>query len=153
MRYKAWADAALIDSLLAMPALTQTTEGGYVTTIVRHFHTVDCIFKAHLQGVAHGFTSPNPPEPATLEELQPLVAATDAWYVDYTRELDARALSETLDVTFTDGAQQRLTRADMLLHVALHGGGHRAQVGALLQLRGATPPPDRYTNYLKQSAA
>lgn len=153
MRYKAWADAALIDSLLNLPALAGTTEGGYVTTIVRHFHTVDCIFKAHLQRVPHGFSSPNPVEPATLEELQPRVAATDAWFVDYTRTLDERALGEVLDVTFTDGAQQRLTRSDMLLHVALHGGGHRAQVAALLQLRGATPPPDRYTNYLKQNAA
>lgn len=153
MQYKCWADAELFATLRGLPELAGTAEGSYAATIVRHFHTVDCIFKAHLQGVPHAFTSPNPPEPATLEELQPRVAAIDAWYVEYTRQLDERAASELLHVTFTDGTEQRLSRSDILLHVALHGGGHRAQIGALLQLRGATPPPDRFTNYLRQCAA
>lgn len=77
MRYKRWADADLMQTVLALPPVTGRPEGGYITTIVRHFHTVDCIFRAHLLGIPHGYTSPNPPEPAALSELRECV---DAWF-------------------------------------------------------------------------
>jgi uncharacterized damage-inducible protein DinB len=81
--------------------------------------------------------------------LQQRVAAIDAWYVDYTRTLDERDLAESLQVTFTDGQQQVLTRSDILLHVSFHGAGHRGNVGILMKLRAAEPPPDRFTNYIR----
>jgi uncharacterized damage-inducible protein DinB len=149
MRYKAWADADLLRAAIALPALGTAPEGGYVTAIIRHFHTVDCIFRAHLLGIPHPYTSPNPPEPATLSELQPRVAEIDAWYVEYVRNLEERALGEVLCVTYTDGEQQLLTRSDILVHVSQHGGGHRAQVGLLFRMLGADPPPDRFTNYIR----
>lgn len=148
MLYKAWADAELMKTLLGLPAAMPSPEDGYVTAIIRHFHTVDCIFRAHLLGIPHGFDSPNPTEPATLSELQPRTAATDAWFVEYTRTLDERDLGEALHVTFTDGQEQVMTRSDILLHISLHGAGHRGQVSVLLRKCGATPPPDRFTSYL-----
>jgi uncharacterized damage-inducible protein DinB len=151
MRYKLWADVDLINTVLAHPALDAAPEGPYFAAIIRHYHTVDCIFRAHLLGIPHGYTSANPAEPATLAELQPLVRAIDDWYVEYTRQLDERALGQPLDVTFTDGQQQVLTRLDILLHVSLHGAGHRGQIGLLLRKCGAEPPPDRFTNYLRQA--
>jgi len=153
MCYKRWADADLIRAAMAFPALANTPEAGYITAIVRHFHTVDCIFRAHLLGVAHEYTSANPAEPATLPELEQRVAAIDQWYVDYTRDLDERALDHALRVKFTDGAEQVLTRADILLHISLHGASHRGNVGILMRLRGAELPPDRFTSYLSRLAA
>jgi uncharacterized damage-inducible protein DinB len=150
MRYKAWADTDLIDAVLARPDLMTVKEGQYATAIIRHYHTVDCIFKAHLLGVPHGFTSPNPAEPATVAELKPLVRAVDDWYVAYALGLDEGELAEKLNLTFTDGEQQLLTRSEILLHVALHGGGHRGQVSLILRMFGATPPPDRLTSYLNR---
>lgn len=152
LRYKAWADAALLDSVLALPTLRTAPEGGYVTAIVRHFHTVDRIFKAHLLGVPHEYTSTNPAEPATLAELRPVVSTVDDWYVEYARQLDARDLAQAVRVTFTDGQQQALTRSEILHYVSLHGAGHRGQVALLLRMVGAEPPPDRLTNYLRQHA-
>jgi uncharacterized damage-inducible protein DinB len=150
MQFKAWADAKLIDAVTALPDLLGTPEGQFIPAIVRHFHTVDCVFKAHLLGVPHGYASVNPPEPASLSELRPRVSAIDDWYVDYSRHLDERDLTQVLDVTFTDGARQLLTRSDILLHVSLHGMGHRAQVAVLMRRFGAEPPPDRFTSYLNQ---
>lgn len=149
MQYKRWADADLIERSLAQPALMAAPEGAFVTAIIRHYHTVDCIFRAHLLGIPREYTSPNPPEPATLPELQERVSAIDAWYVDYTRNLDERDLGQALQVTFTDGQQQVLTRSDILLHVSLHGSGHRGSVGLLMRKCGVEPPPDRFTNYLR----
>lgn len=150
MRYKQWADADLLRVVLAAPALAGVPEGGYATAIIRHFHTVDCIFRAHLLGVAHGYTSSNPSEPAALSELAPRVLDVDEWYVEYASRIGEQDLAEPLRVTFTDGAAQVLTRAEVLHYVSLHGAGHRAQVSLLLRMRGAEPPPDRYVNYLRE---
>jgi uncharacterized damage-inducible protein DinB len=152
MRYKRWADADLIQAALALPATFPTKELGYIAAIIRHYHTVDCIFRAHLLGIPHKYTSPNPPEPATLAELQTCVAEIDDWYVSYASKLDPRALAEVLDVTFTDGAQQFLSRAEILLHISQHGAGHRGQVALLLKLCGVEAPPDRFTNYVRSVA-
>jgi uncharacterized damage-inducible protein DinB len=149
MQYKAWADADLLKTLLAAPEFSSQPEGRLVVAIIRHFHTVDCIFRAHLLGVPHAYTSANPPEPAAISELQQRVSAIDEWYVEYTRSLDERALAEVLDVKFTDGQQQRLTRSDILLHVTLHGTSHRGNVGLLMKKCGVEPPQDRFSTYLR----
>jgi uncharacterized damage-inducible protein DinB len=153
MRYKRWADAELMKTVVELPALAGTREEGIVTAVVRHFHTVDCIFKAHLLGVPHEYTSANPAEPATLAELRPRVAAVDEWYVAYTRDLDERDQGEVLNVTFTDGKALALTRLDILLHVTLHGAYHRGNIGVLLKLSGAEPAPDGIPAYVRQLAA
>jgi uncharacterized damage-inducible protein DinB len=149
MRYKRWADADLLKAALALPTAFPAREAGYIIAIIRHYHTVDCIFRAHLLGIPHHYTSPNPPEPATLSELQQCVGEIDEWYVDYASRLDERDRDEVLTVTFTDGQEQTLTRADILLHVSQHGTGHRGQVSLFMKLNGVEPPPDRITNYLR----
>jgi uncharacterized damage-inducible protein DinB len=149
MRYKCWADADLLKAALALPSHFPAKEAGYITAIIRHYHTVDCIFRAHLLGIPHNYTSPNPAEPAILSELQQRVREIDAWYVDYASDLDERDLSEVLNVKFTDGQEQTLSRSDILLYVSQHGAGHRGQVTLFMKLSGIEPPPDRFTNYLR----
>lgn len=151
MRYKQWADADLLRAALALPADFPAKEAGYISALIRHYHTVDCIFQAHLLGVPHNYTSPNPAEPATLGELQQRVNAVDAWYVDYTSKLSERELREVLQVTFTDGAQQALRRSDILLHVSQHGTGHRGQVSLFFKLFGLEAPPDRFANFVRSA--
>ncbi|HEX6241230.1 MAG TPA: DinB family protein, partial [Polyangiales bacterium] len=137
LRYKRWADTELMASALTLSWFGRMLVGKYVAAIVRHFHTVDCIFRAHLLGESHGYTSSNPAEPTTLAELQERVRTIDDWYVDYAQDLDALRLTEPLNVTFTDGARQTLTRSDMLLHVVQHGAYHRGNIGILLRVVGA----------------
>jgi len=150
MRYKMWADAELMRAVLALPSLVAAPEGAFVTAIIRHFHTADCVFRAHLLGIPHDYTSANPLEPATLAELGPRVAAIDERYVSYTRDLDANDLWQALHVRFTDGDEQLLTRSDILLHVSLHGAYHRGNVGILLRKHGLEPLPDRFTTFLRR---
>jgi uncharacterized damage-inducible protein DinB len=149
LRYKRWADADLLAAALALPASFPEREAGYITAIVRHYHTVDCIFRAHLLGIPHHYTSPNPAEPATLAELRPRVRELDDWYVDYVNKLEPSQLAEVLTVRFTDGQEQTLRRVDILLHVSQHGTGHRGQASLLMKMCGVEPPPDRITNYLR----
>jgi uncharacterized damage-inducible protein DinB len=149
MRYKQWADAELVSAARGLRWLGRVLVGRFVTTIIRHFHTVDSIFRAHLLARPHSFTSANPAEPATLAELEERMRDVDAWYVEYAQDLDERALGEPVNVTFTDGGRQVLTRSDILLHVSQHGAYHRGNVGILLKIGGAGPLPDRFTSYLR----
>jgi uncharacterized damage-inducible protein DinB len=149
MRYKQWADAELVNAARGLRWLGRALVGRFVTKIIRHFHTVDVIFRAHLLARPHPFTSANPAEPRTLAELAERMRDVDAWYVEYARTLDARARDEPLTVTFTDGERQVLTRSDILLHVSQHGAYHRGNVGILLMIGGAGPLPDRFTSYLR----
>lgn len=153
MRYKQWADAELVTAARGLGWLGRALVGRFVTKIVRHFHTVDSIFRAHLLARPHPFTSANPAEPATLDELAARMRDVDAWYVEYARTLDAGDLGEPLSVTFTDGDRQVLTRSDILLHVSQHGAYHRGNVGILLKLGGAGPLPDRFTSYLRRAGS
>lgn len=148
-RYKRWADTELMKTANALPRWSRWLVGRYVAAILRHVHTVDCIFRAHLLGTSHPYTSANPAEPKTLSELDECMAATDDWFVEYVRSLEVRRLEEALDVTFTDGDRQRLTRSDILLHVSHHGAYHRGNVGILLRIAGAGALPDRFTSYLR----
>jgi uncharacterized damage-inducible protein DinB len=149
LRYKRWADTELLEAALALPTAFPAKEAGYITAIIRHYHTVDRIFQAHLLEVEHPYSSPNPAEPATLTELQQVVSRTDAWFVDYAAKLTPGELAQVLQVKFTDGQQQPLTRADILLYVSQHGTGHRGQVALIMKLCGVDAPPDRFTNYLR----
>jgi uncharacterized damage-inducible protein DinB len=153
MLYKQWADGELVTAARGLRWLGRALVGGFVTRIIRHFHTVDSIFRAHLLARPHPFTSANPAEPATLGELEERMRDVDAWYVEYARTLDVRTLGEALTVTFTDGDRQVLTRSDILLHVSQHGAYHRGNAGILLKIGGAGPLPDRFTSYLRLASS
>jgi uncharacterized damage-inducible protein DinB len=151
MLHKAWADEALLGAAGRLPWLARLLALPLVVRIVGHFHAVDCIFRAHLTGEAHGYASAHPSAPSTLAALAAQVRSVDGWYVAYARGLDAHRARESLRVTFTDGDRQSLTRTQMLLHVALHGAYHRGNVDVLLRLFGAGALPDRLTSYLAQA--
>lgn len=62
--------------------------------------------------------------------------------------LDRNQLAERIDFAFTDGAQGRMSREEMLMHVITHGVGHRGQISAVMLLNSVTPPKDGFTTYL-----
>ena len=59
---------------------------------------------------------------------------------------------QAVDFVFTSGKPARMRRGEILLHVCLHGGYHRGNAGALLQLRGLKPAPDAITDFLEDTA-
>lgn len=153
MQYKQWADEHLLEALLARPDLEAEPHAVLIREVIGHYHAVDRIFQAHLQGVAHGFTGTRLPETATFAQLRDEVARVDRWFVDYARSIDRDALAERLSVRFTDGAIKTLTRADVLHYIAQHGTYHRGNVGVLMRMLGLEPAPDRVIDYLDERAS
>lgn len=150
-RYKCWAN----DELLTR--LAQLGDGSPVTALaiqaLGHTYVVDRIFAAHLRRTPHGYTSANPVELPTLENLSAAIRGSDREYNYFVSTLDHRQLTEQIDFSFTDGAAGRMSRAEMLMHVIIHGAGHRGQVSALLLLNSLPPAKDGFTTYLHEAEA
>ena len=150
-RYKAWANDEMLAALARLGSDSPVT--ALAIKALNHSHAVDRIFAAHLRRQPHAYTSANPIDVPTLEELSAEIRKTDREYVDCVSTLDPRDLAERLDFTFTDGAPGRMSREEMLLHVINHGTGHRGQISALMLLNSLSPPKDGFTTWLHEVEA
>lgn len=56
--------------------------------------------------------------------------------------------NRTRAAEITDGAPGRMSREEMLMHVTIHSGYRRGQVGLIMREKSITPPVDGLTSYL-----
>lgn len=119
-----------------------------VRRLLDHIQVVDEIFRHNLEGQAHGHRAPRSAELPSLEALADRARATADWYADYADALRPEKVDEAIAFSFSSGQSARMTRGEMLLHVATHAAGHRGQVALLLQKNGIQPFPDRITDFL-----
>ena len=150
-RYKAWANDELLTELAKLGG--QSPIIGLAIRALSHSYIVDRIFAAHLKRQAHAYTSANLPELPTLEDLSADIRKSARAYIDYMSALDSDALAERIDFAFTDGTPGRMSREEMLMHVIIHGIGHRGQVSAVMLLNSTPPAKDGFTTYLHEAEA
>jgi len=150
-RYKAWANEELFAELEKLDPVANQAERHTAIRVLNHVYVVDRIFAAHLAGEPHEFKGTNTPETPTFEGLRSAVAESDRWYLQYVESLAPERLAEILSFTFTDGANGRMSREEMLAHIATHGGYHRGAVGRVMSQASVSPPRDIFTVYLHQA--
>ena len=150
-RYKAWANNELLTALAEVGDESRITQ--LAIKALSHTYVVDRIFAAHLRRKNHEYTSANLSQMPRLDDLSADIRASDRQYVDYVSTLDRDQLAERIDFVFTDGAQGRMSRQEMLMHVITHGVGHRGQVSAVMLLNSVAPPKDGFTTYLHDAEA
>lgn len=148
--YKAWANSQLFKLLETVPAERSEELATCIRTL-NHIYVVDRLFRARLAGEPAPFEATNTKETPTLAQLRQDVEATDAWYRQYVSSLTGQQAAEVLDFTFADGDSGRMSREEILLHVQVHGGYHRGNVGQVLKSISIAPPRDLYTKFLHQS--
>jgi len=146
---KRWAtnglNAVIQDNLGRLPADEQVL----VRRLLDHIQTVDEIFRHNLVECTHGYTAPRSAEVPSFDALARDARATADWYADYADALKPQEVDETIEFAFSNGEAASMTRGEILLHVATHAAGHRAQVALLLQKNDILPFPDRITDFLK----
>lgn len=121
--------------------------------MLNHTYAVDRIFAANLTGTEHGYTSPNPGQAPSLEELSEAIKTSDQWYLGYVPRLDETQLAERIDFRFTDGLPGRMSREEMLMHLTVHGEYHRGQISLIMMQNSITPPGDGFTTFLHKTEA
>jgi uncharacterized damage-inducible protein DinB len=153
MHQKRWAtnglNAVLADTLDRL----SMDERVVVRRLLDHIQTVDEIFSHNLEARPHGQDAPRSAELPSFEALASKARATADWYADYVDALRPEEVDEVIAFAFSNGEPARMTRGEMLLHIATHAAGHRGQVALLLQKNGIQPWPDRITDFLRAGDA
>jgi uncharacterized damage-inducible protein DinB len=145
--FKRWSNKELFDTLAGLPAAAELTP---MLRSLGHIYVTDRIFRAHLSGEPHAFTSPHLQQIPSLAELRRQVEETDEWYLQYVSALKPEQLEERIHFRFTDGDMGTMTREEILHHITTHGCYHRGNVGQMLRDRGVPPPRDLLTRFLHQ---
>jgi uncharacterized damage-inducible protein DinB len=149
--YKAWANEELFVALSGLHERAHATERRTAILILNHVQIVDRIFAAHLRRKPHRYTASGTADAPPFASLAEAVRWTDRWYLEYVPRLSADELAEPIEFAFTDGAQGRMSREEMLAHVITHGGYHRGEVGYILRQLDIVRPRDIFTGYLHKT--
>ena len=149
MHYKRWATNGLHAVLKENLGRLVEDDRTLILLLLDHIQTVDEIFSHNLEARDHGYSAPRSAELPSFEVLESKARSTSAWYVDYADGLSPEKLDATINFTFSNGTPGSMTRAEMILHVAMHGAGHRGQIALLLQKNGIQPFPDRMTDFVE----
>ena len=153
MQQKRWATNGLNGVLAETLDRLSTDEQVVVRRLLDHIQAVDEIFSRNLEAQPHGQTAPRSAELPSFEALARKARSTADWYADYADALRPEEVDEVIAFSFSNGEPARMTRGEMLLHVATHSAGHRGQVALLLQKNGIQPWPDRMTDFLQAEDA
>lgn len=146
--YKRWANAELIDALVAARAKLGPEAFKQAVRTLNHTHVVDRIFKAHLEGRPHAFTATNTPETPEPEALKASLAQLDAWLLQFVARQDEASLGKVRRFTFTDGEPGEMTVGEILMHLITHGAYHRGGLGQVMKGADTAPPRDLFTRLL-----
>ena len=148
IQQKRWAANGLNSVLAANLERIPDGDKVLIRRLLDHIQAVDEIFSHNLEGQPHGHQAPRSTELPSLDALASKARATADWYADYADALQPDEVDEPVAFSFSNGEPARMTRGEMLLHVATHAAGHRGQVALLLQKNGIQPWPDRITDFL-----
>lgn len=150
-RFKAAAGRELFDALQEAEPRVAPDRLLRALRILHHAHIVDCIFLAHLEGRAHGYSASWRADAPALADLAQSTGEIDMRYLACLASLDESMLGEAVDFNFTDGQAGRMTRAEMMLHVATHAGYHRGEAGSLVPEVEAASMRDVFAGYLHRA--
>jgi uncharacterized damage-inducible protein DinB len=152
-RYNAWANRVFFDAVGALPEgqATQPRQTLFKNIVhtLNHNYVIDSIFKAHLEGRAHGYTARNTTETPALETLRADQRALDQWYVTWSDAITEAALDERVSFTFVGGGPGVMTRGQILLHLINHTSYHRGFAADLFYQVPAKPPTTDLTVFLR----
>jgi uncharacterized damage-inducible protein DinB len=155
-RYSAWANSLLYSALGELPDVELTTPrqivfGNLIRTL-NHVYTIDLVWRAHLEGMAHGFTTRTPDVLMSLSAMRTAQAALDRWYIHYAEEMSDHLGEQIVDFTFIGGGEGSMTRGDIVLHVVNHTTYHRGHIAAMMYQIPALPPTTDLPVFLRNAA-
>lgn len=154
--YNHWADKVLFEAIRALPGgapskPVKTLFGSIIGTL-NHNYQVDMIWRAHLTGQPHGFTTRRDILHPDFDSIVEKQYESNIWYAEWASKQSARSLAETLDFRFVSGAAGRMTREAMFLHVMNHKTYHRGWIAQMFFEFDMNPPETDLCVFLCESA-
>jgi len=156
-RYNDWADRTLFAAIATLPpeaaTRTRTTLFRSMIGTLNHNFQVDLIWRAHLLGEPHGFTSRRDLLHPKLDALVPAQLAVNGWMLGWAASQTPESLAEMVDFAFVSGAPARMQRGAMFLHIVNHKTYHRGWVAEMFFDSGVNPPQTDLSVFLTEAAA
>ena len=135
-RYMAWANSVMLKSVERIPDEEKLKPRkalfGSIVHTLNHILVIEDVFKAHLEGRKHEYTSRNTDISPPFEEVKNTLQELDQYYVDLANTLSSEELNDTIEFEFIGGGDGSMTRAEILLHLANHSTYHRGFVSDML---------------------
>jgi uncharacterized damage-inducible protein DinB len=143
-KYSNWADQVLFKAMQTLPEgavykSRQTLFGSMIGTL-NHNHQVDLIWRAHLLGEEHGFSTRRDLLHPDLGALVKEQTKINQWYIDWAKNQNVESLSERLKFNYVSGKAAEMTRGGMFLHIVNHKTYHRGWVSEMFFDWGINPP-------------
>jgi uncharacterized damage-inducible protein DinB len=142
--YNDWADQVLFGAIKKLPEgavyRKRKTLFGTMIGTLNHNYQVDLIWRAHLLGEQHGFTSRRDLLHPEFEGLIAAQSEVNRWYVDWARRQDAGSLEQRRQFTFVSGKSGDMTNGGMFLHIVNHKTYHRGWVAEMFFDFDMNPP-------------
>jgi uncharacterized damage-inducible protein DinB len=155
MHYKAWANELVFAAAAKLPEDELTAPRkiifGNLLRTLNHVYAMDEVWRAHLEGRPHRYTTRNPEVCPPFAELREAQKAMDGWFVSYADALPGAKQEEVVNFRFIGGGPGAMTRRDILLHVANHGTYHRGNVASMMYQAGTPPPTTDLPVFLKRT--
>ena len=153
LRYKAWANDIAFSSLVNLPDREfykeRKTNFKNIVSTLNHVYVVDDIFKAHLNGEHHGYTSRNTDKCPKLNELWSKQVKMDSWYLDYIAGSSEDQLEKIINFEYVGGGQGDMSVNEIILHIVNHGSYHRGFVSDMMYQIPSVPSANDLTVYLR----
>ncbi len=136
VRYKAWANEIVFGCVLDLPEAeivkVRKTLFNTIGSTLNHIYVVEDIFKAHLEGRPHSYSTRNTPETPRLADLRTKVQMMDQWYINFADSLSGDDMHKVMEFEFVGGGNGRMSRSDILHHIVNHNTYHRGFVADML---------------------
>ena len=155
-RYSAWANDRLYETLAELPGHELTKPHpivfGSILRTLNHIYVMDLVWRAHLQGTSHDFSTRNPGECPPFAELRVAQNQIDQWYIEYSDDIQENSSREIVNFSFIGGGSGSMSRGEILLHVINHTTYHRGHIGCMVYQIPAEPPTTDLPVYLRGRA-
>ncbi|NKB84545.1 DinB family protein [Brucella grignonensis] len=150
--YNDWADRMLFDAIRKLPERAPSkplkTLFGSIIGTLNHNYQVDMIWRAHLLGEKHGFTTRRDILYPDFDAIVEKQFEINEWYVMWAKSQSAESLSEVLNFKFVSGVTGRMTREGMFLHIINHKTYHRGWIAQMFFDFDVNPPETDLCVYL-----
>jgi uncharacterized damage-inducible protein DinB len=118
----------------------RSTLFGSIVNTLNHSYVVDLIWRAHLEGRDHPFTSRRVILHEDVMELRTAQHSSNARLKEWCLEQSDATLAEAIGVRFISGQRAQMTRGGVVLHIVNHATYHRGYVSDLFHQIPAKPP-------------
>lgn len=143
-RYKAWADDLTYEMVAGQSReellKVRPTTFRTISHTLHHTYIVDDIFRAHIEGVDHGYTTRTADNPPPMQELRESVRTLNRWWIELAADMSQEQLSQPIEFKFLGGEQAVMTGQEMILHVVQHATYHRGYVDDMMYQIPVIPP-------------